>query len=404
MVRTLKIVHVINCFYPQIGYQETFLAKEHAKMNNDTYVITSDYFLDSVLHAEDSVKLIRRKKMIGTGLFQEDGINVWRLKSISLTPHAVLLLGLRKKIQELEPDIVIVHGIVNISAITLSKLKKKTDNFKLLYDDHMTFDLSTSISRFLYPFFKWIFSPLIQETADALIAVGKPSKSFMMEKYGIPAERIKIISMGADDTLFKFDASARQNLRKELSLNKEDIVFIYTGKILPKKRLSLLIDAVYLLRDYKQVKVLFVGQGPIKHIEELRQNIKNKNLEDRFIWHDAVPNKDLYKFYSVADVAVWPAGASISIFEALACSLPIIVSDSPNINEMTYITNQITYQGLNPSNLAIKMEKLLDPKLRKSMGSNGRRLVEENLNWRNIAAEFIKSCSDEQKKSKIRLA
>jgi hypothetical protein len=40
----MKIIHVIDYFQPQLGYQETFLAKEQAKQGHEVYVLTSDRY------------------------------------------------------------------------------------------------------------------------------------------------------------------------------------------------------------------------------------------------------------------------------------------------------------------------------------------------------------------------
>lgn len=379
----IRIVHVSDHFYPVLGYQETFLTRAQAKLGHEVYVVTSDRHSRFIYKHNKSLLGERIKE---AGFFEEEGIKVWRLKTLFEISHAIWVIGLESKIWELKPDIVIVHNIVTLTALRVARLKKKRGNFKLIYDDHATFDNSKSK---LYPLFKWAFSQLIQDAADALVAVGYPSKVFMNRKYGIPLERISVIPLGADDKLFRFDATARQEVRSYLSLKENDIVFIYTGKVIPEKRLGLLVEAMKLMRNYNNVKVLLVGNGPQTYIQEVKENIKAENLEDRFIWHGAVPNKELYKFYSAADVAVWPAGASISMLEAMACRLPIIVSDSPNINEMTYVSNQSTYQGDDPSDLARQMAMLLDPELRKQMRDNGKRCVAERLNWRVIAKQFI---------------
>ena len=39
--------------------------------------------------------------------------------------------------------------------------------------------------------------------------------------------------------------------------------------------------------------------------------------------------------------------------------------------------------------LRVQMEKLLDPDIRKRMGANGRKAVEERLNWTAIARQFL---------------
>lgn len=386
----MRIIHIIDYLQPKLGYQETFLAREHAKAGHEVYVVTSDRYSPSIYEAN---KELLGGRIVGSGLFEEEGIKIWRLRTLFEIPRAIWIRGLEDKIQELRPDIVVVHAIVTFGAIRVARLKKKLGGFKLIYDDHMTFDNSTSILRVLYPFFKWTYSRLIQQSADALVAAGHASRTFMQRVYGFPPERLTVIPLGADDELFRFSDAARQQVRSELSLSDSDFVFIYTGKVTPLKGIHILIEAMELMKDHVGVKVLIVGSGPEAYIEKLKLSIRAKNLEDRFIWHGAANNNELYKLYSASDVAVWPVGASISILEAMACGLPIIVDESPNMNEMTYVTNQLRYRDHDASDLACQMEKLLDTELRRELGYQARNLVDEKLSWRIIAKQFVELVS-----------
>ena len=193
----MKVVHIIDYFQPKIGYQETFLAREHAGAGHDVCVVTSDRYNPAIYSGKEA-KSILGSRLVGAGFFIEEGIKVWRLKVLFEMQYKVWLLGLEKKIQELRPDLVIVHGIANLSAIRIARLKKKLNNLKLIYDDHMTFDNSLSRMRMLYPLFKWLFSSLIQEAADSLVAILPETKTFMNKRYGIPLDRISIIPLGAE--------------------------------------------------------------------------------------------------------------------------------------------------------------------------------------------------------------
>ena len=388
----MRIIHVIDYFQPKLGYQETFLAREHAKLEHDVYVVTSDRY-NPLIYSENKELLGSRIK--GPGFFIEDGIKVWRLKTLFEAPRAIWLLGLERKIQELKPDVVIVHGIVNFSAIRIARLKNKTTGFKLIYDDHMTFANSLSKMRALYPPFRWFFSPLIQKAADALVAILPETKTFMHQRYGIPLERITIIPLGADDELFRFDAASRHEVRKELTISEDDVVFVYAGKIIPQKELHILIQAAAkLMANHDNLKVMFVGSGPQSYIEKLQQDIKAKNLEGKFAWHEAVPNEQLYKLYSVADVAVWPYGASISMREAMSCGLPIIIGEDSKVTELAEYHNSFIFREDDVADLVQQMEKLLDPELRREMGRNSRKLVEDKFSWRVIAEQFIELVSE----------
>jgi glycosyltransferase involved in cell wall biosynthesis len=143
------------------------------------------------------------------------------------------------------------------------------------------------------------------------------------------------------------------------------------------------------MAEHSNINVLLLGSGGAEYLDKMEHYIRNGNLEDRFFWHDAVPNKELYKFYSAADVAVWPLEGSLSIMEAMACKLPVIISDTSQVNERVGYGNGLTYAGEDPADLARQMEKLLDPDMRKRMGANGRKAVEESLNWETIARQFL---------------
>lgn len=383
----MRIVHVAYYFYPAIGYQETFLAKEHARLGHDVYVVTSDRYAPLVYYENRELLGSRIK---GSGFFIEEGIKVWRMKTLFEVPHTIWMRGLERKIQELKPDVVIVHGITNFSAIRIARLKSKIGGFKLIYDEHMLFSLSRSKMRILYPLFKWLFSRLIQEAADALVAILPETKMFMHEKYGIPLSRIVIIPLGADDELFRFDAVARQEVRRELALQEDDVVFIYTGKIILQKKLHLLIEAAAnLVAKHDNLKVVLVGNGSEPYIGELKQDIKAKNMEGIFVWHDALPNNQLYRVYAAADAAVWPSGPSIGMREAMACSLPLIISDDSAVSELVACDNGFIFREGDVLQLTQHMTKLLDLKRRREMGCNSRRFIEEKLSWKIIAKQFI---------------
>jgi glycosyltransferase involved in cell wall biosynthesis len=267
---------------------------------------------------------------------------------------------------------------------------KKSLDFKLIYDDHMTFEASRSKLRFLYPLYTLLFSRLIQRSADALVGVCEASRNFMHHRYGIPFSRITVIPFGANPELFQFDAAARREVRRHLSIPEDGILLIYAGKLIPDKGPHLLVEAaVKLMPDHSDVNVLLLGNGGPSYLEKMRQDISRSGQGHRFFWHDAVPNKELYKYYSAADIAVWPREGSLSIMEAMACGLPVIISDNSQVNERVGYGNGLTYAADDPLDLARQIEKLLDPALRKRMGANGHKAIEEQLNWTAIARRFL---------------
>lgn len=386
----MRIVHCIDYFQPKLGYQETFLAKEHIQLGHEVFVVTSDRY-NPYVYEGGAAKKVLGERIKGSGFFNEEGIRVWRLKTLFELKRKVWPIGLEKKIQELEPDIVVMHGTVNFFTLRMARLKKRRKNFKLINDDHMVFYASRSKARFLYPLFKFLFSRLLQDAVDAFVGVSQTSKMFMHQRYGIPLQRIAVISLGADDRLFKYDEVARRDIRKQFSMGEEDKVFIYAGKMVIEKGPHLLVKATTeLIKTSGYIRVMLVGNGLPSYMDEMKRDISKNGLEDKFVWVNAVPNKELYKYYSAADIAVWPREASLGMIEAMSCGLPIIISDTSEVTERAGRGNGLIYKGDDALDLANQMEKLLDPELRRKMGEQGKKFVKEDLSWSNIARQFIK--------------
>jgi glycosyltransferase involved in cell wall biosynthesis len=384
----MKIVHVIDYFQPQLGYQETFLAREQARQGHEVNVVTSDRY-NPIVYTGNAAETILGKRIKGAGFFIEEGINVWRLKTALELPHAIWLIGLEQKIMELMPDVVHMHGIVSFNTIRVALRKQALGNIMLLCDDHMLFTASQSILRYLYPLFKLTFARLIYMKADSLVGVANQCKVFMSQVYGFPLESIQVIPLGADDILFHYDSKARQEIRNKLGIAETDLVFSYTGKLIPEKGPHIFVEAALVLMQQYNIKALIVGNGSRDYIEQMTDTIKKKGLEGNFFWHCAVPNKELPEYYSAADVAVWPREASLSMIEAMACSLPVIISEKSEVTERIKNGNGLTYKDENPSELAKEMEKMFDPVMREKVGHSARKFVEEELSWRVISRSFV---------------
>ena len=390
----MKIVHVVDYFQPILGYQEVFLAKEQAKLGHEVIVITSDRYAP-VLYINNAAESMLGARIKTPGFFIEEGIKIWRLKTLFEISSRAWMMGLERKILELDPDVINVDGVNTISALRVALLKlknKEVRNIRLIIDDHLNPEASVNKLKVTYPILRRTTLKIVSRAANALIAVSNTTKNFMHEKYGIPLERITVIPLGADTSIFRFDELARKEMRKQLNINNNNVVYIYTGKIVPFKYIHLLIEAgMNLVEKYHNVKVLLVGYGDETYKARLKKMIEERNLENHFIWCEAVPNKELYKYFSAADTAVWPHLHTNSILEAMACGLPVIVCNEARSCEEVKYDNGLIYKDLDEDDLKDKMEQFyLNKELRLKMGENALKIVRELYNWSIIAKEFIK--------------
>ena len=128
-----------------------------------------------------------------------------------------------------------------------------------------------------------------------------------------------------------------------------------------------------------------------KEIEDL-----TKELKDKVVFTGFIDYKEIYKFYSIADIAVLPSicddAAPLTIIESMASGLPIITTNSGGIPEYAKNGCAIILEKDKDLviNLQLQMEKLLqDDEKRKDMSKISMQNA-KNLTVENFYKNFIK--------------
>jgi glycosyltransferase involved in cell wall biosynthesis len=384
----MKIIHLCDYIQPKLGYQEYYLAKEHAKMGHEVIVITSDRYAPFPDY-KNTVEEILGPRIIGAGEEKIDGFKIIRLKTPFELGTRVWLCGLEKEIKRINPDIIISHGMHDFNILRASLLKKKM-KYKLYCDDHSLFsEEKKGIIGFLY--YKIYPYRLILKNADKLIGVADEVVEYMHKLYKFPKEKIIMIPLGADSDKFKFNEKLRKEFRKENNTPQDNVVITYTGKINKLKGPHNVLLAIDKIKEKLKfpITILFVGNID-KDYEELflKNKIKFNSEKIRAIQIPAVSNSELVRVYSATDIAVWPRQASLSMIEAMSCSVPIICCDF--LTERYKNKNGIPIKEDNIEQLAKAIEGLVNNSVkRKEMGKRGRELVEKELSWKAVAKKFL---------------
>ncbi|MFZ7136931.1 MAG: glycosyltransferase family 4 protein [archaeon] len=386
----MKIIHVISYFQPKLGYQEFYLAKEHQKLGHEVHIITSDRYAPGLYPA---AKKLLGPRIKSSGYFIEDGIKTWRLPTLFEMQGNVWIMGLRKKLLELNPDVIICHGILSTLSIRVALLKKFLPNSKFIFDCHMVFCAKRNWANPLYHLFKFTFGRTITKIADSLIATQLESVKFMNDIYGIPPERIKLIPLGCDTKLFYRSQETRRKTRAHYNISNNDVAFVYAGKITPKKGVHILVEsAINAMREYSNIKVLLIGSGEPKYIKMIKKKINRSGFQDNFIFVHMVPHKELYKYYSSGDVGVWPKQCSLTMVEAMACGLPVIIANDSGTPDRVSYKNGLIYRSGDVEDLEEKMKRMFDGKTRRKMQRNATEYAQK-LDWAIISREFLGTVS-----------
>jgi glycosyltransferase involved in cell wall biosynthesis len=386
----MRIAHLSQYFQPKIGYNDLYLPLKQQEMGHEVCVITSDRYTPNTRFFRN----VMAERIIGAGTFREEGILTYRLPCVfEIKGYAPLLLGIGETLSAYKPDVVHCHDVVS-PFLVAAALSKGAMKYVLVADSITGTFHPEKIKKIAYSFYKGTVFHYIDRKVDMFFAITNGARRWLVEEFGVAPERIELIPLGADMDLFTHDPSMRKEIRSLLGIADNDVLLVYSGKIVPEKDLSTLIRAVALLplRTRKRVKMLFVGSGPKRYIDEITRIAKEHGILDKMILRPPVPRTELPVFYSAADVGVWPGIPSNSIIEAMSSSLPIIIVDYSSrrheYDTSGFLENEngLSFAEGSAKGLSSAVQRLADDgELRPNMGRRGRQLVEEKLNWKTIS-------------------
>jgi glycosyltransferase involved in cell wall biosynthesis len=281
-------------------------------------------------------------------------------------------------------------------------MRRKLTRTRIVLDNHMAYNALRG--KWVIPFyflFKTLFRKTILDSADSFVAISDDAKVFMYELYGIPLDRIDVIPLGCDTRRFVRDEKLRRDLRRHYDVGDGHVVFCYAGKVIREKGVKTLIEAsLELMRKRSDIFVVCIGAKDERYFREIMERITLFNCQKRFVFVDPVPNEQLPRYYSMADVGVWPKQSSIAMIEAMSMGLPIIISNDSGVLERTDEGKSgLSYRADDFLDLSRKMEIMLDEKRREQM-SLAARCVAERSDWDKISELFqgkyrSRSCCDD---------
>jgi len=222
-----------------------------------------------------------------------------------------------------------------------------------------------------------------------------PFKRYIIEKYGIEANKIVVIDNAADHLMFY--PIDKYKARKELRLDVKSKYIVFVGSFAPWHGLECLVEAAnYVDREFSDVKFLLIGDGPEKN--KLIQKLENLALSDKFIFTGKVQYEQVPLYINAGDICVGSFTSKrndigitpLKLFEYMACSKPVVIPDLPGINK--YVQEDkagIIYEPDNSYELANCIVKLLrNETLCETLGKNGRKAICKKYNWK-VIGEFI---------------
>lgn len=390
----MKIVFVTSWYSENMGYSENFLPKAMAKLGATVHVITStaQVYFNSPNYRKTYEPFIG-PNIVAAGTRSVDGYTLHRLPlKKHLMKNVIRVKGLETLLRELSPDIIQVFDVNSMLSYDVAVIALKLDR-PLFTESHVhasVFDTASLKTKWKYRllglYWKMDFINAVSQRHYPIAAdVARLSESH----FKVHKEKISVQSLGTDTGLFSPVTDPellrqRAELRKTLGFEEKDLVCIYTGRFTPDKNPQCLARAVEHLQenDLPGIKAIFVGSGSDEDIQFIRSR-KGCTV------HPFVRVNELPPFYRAADIGVWPRQESTSQLDAMACGLPIVISDRVEVVERV-TGNGLCYEEDNYMDLAEKIKILADGSLRDAMRKSALDKVDRYFSWEAIARQRLK--------------
>jgi len=209
--------------------------------------------------------------------------------------------------------------------------------------------------------------------------------------HGLNPNNIHIIHQESqDDTSFNIDAK-KYNKRPN---------FLYVGQLIKGKGVSLLIDAIKLIKDSgydKGVHIDICGDGNER--DNLEAMVKNKGLSKNFTFRGKLTQSELSIYQKQTNLVIIPSIAPETFnlvgIESMKYGNAVIVSDVGGVSEWSsWGINSMRFDSGNVAFLAnVILYFIDDPKLAKDLGLRGYRDFQEKFKQGTQIKKFLKVIS-----------
>lgn len=222
------------------------------------------------------------------------------------------------------------------------------------------------------------------ESADLVLANSDFTRDDLI-KHGVAGEKVIAVPLGVD--LIKF-ATKRSEAGRQAPR-----VALFVGGVHARKGVIYLAEAVQELRDRgTDVVARAIGMVDNSYREVLRPYVEKGILE----LVGPVPHHRMGDEYRQADVSVFPTlsdGFGLVVLEAMACGVPVIVSDRCGAPVQPGI-NALVVPHANSEMLGEAIGRVLhDSKLNEGL-SKAARSTARSTSWANYHSRVIESLSD----------
>jgi len=232
--------------------------------------------------------------------------------------------------------------------------------------------------------------------AEKVITISNFTKGRLIE-IGIPEKKIAVIHPGVDPAKFNPELSPAE-IRKRFNLENKRVILTVSHLVKRKGHHNVLKTLPQVLEKIPNLIYLIIGKGTEE--EKLKGVVKDLKLEDKVIFAGKVKEEELPLYYGACDLFIMPSyeikekgdveGFGIVYLEAGASGKPVIGGYSGGVPDAIIDGETgLLVDPLNINQIAEALVKLLtNPEFSRKLGEKGRKRVEQELNWQEMAKKI----------------
>ena len=221
--------------------------------------------------------------------------------------------------------------------------------------------------------------------ADRVIAVSNLTRNIVIEKYGVPAEKVVTVH---NAVRFAENGSAAP----ERGVSDKIITFL--GRITYQKGPDYFVEAAAkVLKRVPNVRFVMAGSGDM--MNHIIRRVARLGIADRFHFTGFLRGEDVHRMFQLSDVYVMPSVSEpfgISPLEAMRSNVPVIISKQSGVAEVLDYAVKVDYWDVDA--MADAMYALITyPALSSMFAKKGLEEV-TSLKWNDEAAKIKRVYED----------
>ena len=224
-----------------------------------------------------------------------------------------------------------------------------------------------------------------QEVLDRSLVSSKHLKGWM-EKRGAEPAAINVCHTNIDADYWQPDPDRSRRARQKYDLAASTPLIVFVGRVCAQKQPKVLAQTASRLAQVNADFVLVVaGDGP--DFDWLKTYIRKNKLERQVRLVGTLSNTDIRDLLAAADIFFLPSeweGIALSVYEALACGLPVVGADVGGQRELVtpecgVLIGRGSEEDEARQYATILAQLLAEPEQRQSMGRQGRQRIQEHF-------------------------